>query len=49
MWGISWVNIQMMLADEPKTDYDSEKPDEKKAETEEDIVNLLQRVNNKIR
>jgi len=31
LWGISWINIQMMLADMPRYEHKKKKDDEKAA------------------
>lgn len=44
MWGVTWVNIRMMLADAPRYDYDSDniansKGSSKKHLSDEDWLN----------
>lgn len=31
MWGVSWANVEMMLADAQRTDYESKRKDKSKA------------------
>lgn len=42
MWGVSWANVEMMLADAQRTDYESKRNDKADAKRDEvlDLSNL---------
>lgn len=45
LWGISWVNVQMFLADLPSFDYDGESKDTvQKFDSEEDLRNYYKSI-----
>lgn len=39
MWGVSWANVEMMLADAQRTDYDS-KSENRNNEKDADVLDL---------
>lgn len=39
MWGVSWANVEMMLADAQRTDYERDKK-EAKASSDNDVLDL---------
>lgn len=43
MWGISWLNVQLMIADQPEIEYNEDAPKQasRKLETKEDILNYV--------
>lgn len=51
LWSVTWVNVQLMLADAPrfvpskKDDKGNPKPVSKKVKTKDDISKLLEKVN----
>ncbi|MBR4843512.1 MAG: hypothetical protein IKV06_01205 [Alistipes sp.] len=39
MWGVSWANVEMMLADAQRTDYES-KHEDKSIAQDDDVLDL---------
>lgn len=39
MWGFSWANVNMMLADAQRTDYES-KHEDKSIDKDDDVLDL---------
>lgn len=39
MWGVSWANVEMMLADGQRTDYEREKSDNPSSK-DNDVLDL---------
>ena len=46
LWGLSWVNVQMKLADAPYYKYKSGKPGKGDVIDEEDLADFLNNLNN---
>jgi hypothetical protein len=41
LWGIAWVNVQMMLADMPRYDYKGKSKEKDKFNSEADLVAFM--------
>lgn len=39
MWGVSWANVELMLADSQRTDYDSKHENNGKMQ-DDDVIDL---------